>query len=56
MDAVLQAQGIALPAGRAAKIAAAMNAPKPHDPLRGGLPFEADPTSYEGSRSLCGAR
>jgi len=46
IEAILSSQGIRLAPGRAAKIAAALNAGAVADPLRAVLELEADPTSY----------
>ena len=46
IEAMLAAQGIALAAGRAEKLAPGVNALNVDDPLRKALPFDVDPTSY----------
>lgn len=47
IESMIDAQGLRLAPGRAAKIAAALNASAdPSDPLPGRLELEADPTSY----------
>jgi len=46
VEAALASQGIRLAPGRAAKIAAALNAATGVDPLRSALEFEIDPTTY----------
>ena len=46
IEAILASQGIHLAPGRAAKIAAALNAAVVADPLRNALELEADPTGY----------
>jgi len=46
VQAALASQGIRLAPGRAAKIAAALNAAAGADPLRDALEFEVDPTTY----------
>ena len=53
IEAILAAQGIHLSAGRAAKIAAAMNAAAVDDALLEALPLEADPTTYAVAQSTC---
>ena len=46
IEAILASQGIRLAPGRAAKIAAALNAAVVADPLRNALELEADPTGF----------
>jgi hypothetical protein len=46
VEAALASQGIRLAPGRAAKIAAALNAAAVADPLRNALEFEVDPATY----------
>ena len=46
VETMLAAQGITLAAGRAEKLAPAVNALNVDDPLRKALPFDFDPTSY----------
>jgi hypothetical protein len=46
VEEMLADQGIELAAGRAEKIAPAVNALNAQDPLRAKLAFEIDPTSY----------
>ena len=46
IETMLAAQGIALAAGRAERLAPGVNAQNVDDPLRAALPFEVDPTSY----------
>lgn len=46
IETLLAAQGVPLAAGRAERLAPGVNALNVADPLRAGLPFEVDPTSY----------
>jgi len=46
VEAMLAAQDIALAPGRAERLAPGVNALNVADPLRAGLPFEVDATSY----------
>ena len=46
VEATLAAQGVSLAPGRAEKLAPAVSALNVDDPLRAGLPFEVDPTTY----------
>jgi hypothetical protein len=46
IETLLAAQGVPLAAGRAERLAPGVNALNVDDPLRPGLPFEADPASY----------
>jgi hypothetical protein len=46
VEAALASQGIELAPGRAAKIAAALDAAAVADPLRNALEFEVDPATY----------
>jgi len=57
VEAILFAQGIRLAPGRAAKIAAALNASAGlADPMLADLEFEADPTSYGLAMRRCVAK
>jgi hypothetical protein len=57
VEAALASQGIRLAPGRAAKIAAGLNAPADlRDPLLGALAFETDPTAYALALSRCSAK
>ena len=57
VENALAAQGLRLAPGRAAKIAAALNASaSPADPLLGALEFETDPTAYALALSRCSAK
>jgi len=57
VEAALASQGIRLAPGRAAKIAAALNASADlADPLLGSLAFETDPTAYALALSRCSAK
>jgi hypothetical protein len=47
IEALLASQGVELAAGRAQRLAPGVNALNVDDPLRAGLPFEVDPTSYQ---------
>lgn len=46
IETLLAAQGVPLAAGRAERLAPGVNALNVADPLRAGLPFEVDPTTY----------
>jgi hypothetical protein len=46
IENLLAAQGVALAAGRAERLAPGVNALNVADPLRAQLPFEVDPTTY----------
>jgi hypothetical protein len=46
VEAMLAAQDVALAAGRAERLAPGVNALNVADPLRAGLAFEVDATSY----------
>jgi hypothetical protein len=46
IETLLAAQGVPLAAGRAERLAPGVNALNVSDPLRAGLPFEVDPTTY----------
>ena len=46
LETMLAAQGIALAAGRAERLAPGVNALNVDDPQRGTLPFEVDATTY----------
>ncbi|MEO8143878.1 MAG: hypothetical protein ABI654_06645 [Betaproteobacteria bacterium] len=46
VETVLAAQGIRLAPGRAAKLAAGLEAAIVADALRDALPFESDPSGY----------
>lgn len=46
IETLLAAQGVPLAAGRAERLAPAINALGVADPLRAGLPFEVDPSTY----------
>ena len=46
IETLLAAQGVPLAAGRAERLAPAVNALAVADPLRAGLAFEVDPSSY----------
>ena len=46
IEMLLAAQGVPLAAGRAERLAPAVNALHLADPLRAGLPFEIDPSTY----------
>ncbi len=46
IETLLAAQGVPLAAGRAERLAPALNALSVQDPLRAGLPFEVDPSTY----------
>jgi len=57
VEAILASQGIRLAPGRAARIAAALNASADlADPLLGALEFETDPTAYALALSRCRAK
>jgi hypothetical protein len=57
VETALASQGIRLAPGRAAKIAAGLNASADSaDPLLGVLEFEVDPTAYLLAVSRCRAR
>lgn len=47
IETLLAAQGVPLGAGRAERLTPGVNALNVADPLRAGLPFEVDATSYE---------
>jgi hypothetical protein len=55
VELLLAAQGIGLAAGRAERLAGAMNQTKTPDSTRDTLPFEADPTTYLLARERCKA-
>ena len=56
LENVFDAQGLRLAPGRAAKIAAGLNASAGlADPLLGALEFEADPAAYTLALSRCSA-
>ena len=46
IEMLLAAQGVPLAAGRAERLAPGVNALNVADPLRAGLPFELDPSTY----------
>lgn len=46
IETLLAAQGVPLAAGRAERLAPGVNALNVSDPLRAGLPFEVDATTY----------
>jgi hypothetical protein len=46
IEALLAAQDIPLAPGRAERLAPGVNALHVDDPLRAGLPFEVDPTTF----------
>jgi hypothetical protein len=46
IENLFAALGVPLAAGRAERLAPGVNALNVADPLREGLPFEVDPTSY----------
>jgi len=57
VENALAVQGLRLAPGRAAKIAAGLNAPADRkDPLLGDLAFETDPTAYALALSRCSAK
>jgi hypothetical protein len=47
IEAMLAAQDVPLAPGRAERLAPGVNALAVDDPLRAGLAFEVDPTSYQ---------
>jgi hypothetical protein len=47
IETLLAAQGVPLAPGRAERLAPGVNALNVADPLRAGLPFEVDATTYE---------
>ena len=57
VETALAAQGLRLAPGRAAKIAAGLNASADRaDPLLGALEFETDPTAYADALSRCSVK